>query len=160
MTDELMITLESSTNIQNFEDHSSELALVLYKNFKEFKVVKAEELLVSGVSSNNVINILEAGVIIFNYYDIDFSDEDLLRSIFTRLDEIMDVVTGILNTDFNNMSIGLNFERPNTIGEIIRKLHILEKVLVMEEFRINSINMKRAERIGGPYKALEVAVSY
>ena len=160
MTDELMITLESSTNIQNFEDHSSELALVLREHFKEFKEVKVEELLVSGVSLNKVINILEAGIIIFNYYDIDFTDEDLLRSIFTRLDEIMDVVMDILNTDFDDMSMGLNFERPNTIGEIIKKIHILERVLVKEEFRINSITMKRAERIGGPYKALEVAVSY
>lgn len=160
MTDELMITLESSTNIQNFEDHSSELALVLREHFKEFKEVKVEELLVSGVSLNKVINILEAGIIIFNYYDIDFTDEDLLRSIFTRLDEIMDVVMDILNTDFDDMSMGLNFERPNTIGEIIKKIHILERVLVKEEFRINSITMKSAERIGGPYKALEVAVSY
>ena len=160
MTDELMITLESSTNIQNFEDHSSELALVLSEHFKEFKEVKVEELLVSGVSLNKVINILEAGIIIFNYYDIDFTDEYLLRSIFTRLDEIMDVVMDILNTDFDDMSMGLNFERPNTIGEIIKKIHILERVLVKEEFRINSITMKRAERIGGPYKALEVAVSY
>ena len=160
MTDELMITLESSTNILNFEEHSAELALVLSKHFKEFKEVKVEELSVSGVSLNNVINILEAGVIILNYYDVDFSDEDIMRSIFTRLDEIIEVVTGILNTDFNNMSIGLNFERPNTFGEIIKKIHILEKVLAKEEFRINTINMKRAERIGGPYKALEVVVSY
>lgn len=160
MTDELMITLESSTNIQNFGEYSSELALVLCKHFKEFKEVKVEELLVSGVSLNNVINILEAGVIIFNYYDIDFNDENLLRSIFTRLDEIMDVVMDILSMNFDNMSIILNFECPNTIGEITQKLQVLEIALAKEEIRINGINMRRAEKIGGPYKALEVVISY
>jgi len=160
MNNELMVTLESRTNIQDFRELSSELASALRNHFEEFEEVNVEEFWVSGVSLNNVINILEAGTIIFNYYDIDFTDEYLLSSIFTRLDEIMAVVTGTLNTEFNNMSIRLNFEYPNTFSEIIEKLQILERVLTKEEIGITSVNMKRAERMGGPYKALEVVVSY
>lgn len=155
-----MVTLESRTNIQDFRGLSSELASALRNHFEEFEEVNVEEFWVSGVSLNNVINILEAGTIVLSYYYVDFTDEYLLSSIFTRLDEISDVVTGILNTEFNNMSIRLNFERPNTISEIIEKLQILDKVLAKEEIGITSVNMKRAERMGGPYKALEVVVSY
>jgi hypothetical protein len=160
MNNELMVTLESRTNIQGFRELSSELASALRNHFEEFEEVNVEEFWVSGVSLNNVINILEAGTIIFNYYDIDFTDEYLLSSIFTRINEIKDAVIGILKTDFNNMNIRLNFEWPNTIGEITQKLQVLERTLAKGEIRINGINMRRAEKIGGPYKALEVAISY
>lgn len=160
MNDELMVTLESRTNIQDFRELSSELASALRSHFEEFEEVNVEEFWVSGVSLNNVINILEAGTIILNYYDIDFTDEYLLSTIFTRLDEIRDVVMDILSMNFDNMSIILNFECPNTIGEITQKLQVLEIALAKEEIRINGINMRRAEKIGGPYKALEVVISY
>lgn len=159
MNTELMVTLESRTNIKDFKELSLELASTL-RNFKEFEEINVGEVWISGVSLTNVVNILEAGVVVFSYYNVDFTDEDLLSSIFTRLNEIRDVVTSIVNTEFNNMSIRLNFEHSNTISEITQKLQILERVLTKEEIRINSINMKYAERIGGPYKALEVVVSY
>lgn len=159
MNDELMVTLESVAKIQDFNELSTELASAL-RNFKEFEKVNVGDIWVSGVSLNNVINIFEVGTILLSYYDIDFTNEDLLSFIFTRLDEIRGVVAGIVNTEFNDMTIRLNFECPNTISEITEKLHSLERVLAKAEIGINSISMKHAERIGGPYKALEVIVSY
>ena len=157
MNNELVVTLESRTNIQDFKEHSFELASLL-RNY--FEGVKVGSFWVSGVSLNKVINILEAGTIILSYYTLDFTDEDILSSIFTEINGIREAATDTLDTEFNNMSIRLNFECPNTISEITQKLQILEKVITKEEIGINSINMKYAEKVGGPYRALEVVVSY
>ena len=157
MNNEFMVTLESRTNIRDFKEISSELASLLRDYFENVSIGKVW---VSGVSSNDVISILETGTIIFNYYNIDFSNEDLLNFIFTRINKIRNAVTDILNTKFNNMSLRLGFEHPNSIYEITQKLLILEKVLAKAEIGINSISMEHAESIGGPYKVLEVVVSY
>ena len=156
MNNEFMVTLESRTNIQDFKEISSGLASLL-RNY--FKYVNSGAVWVSGASSNDVVSILETGTIIFNCYDIDFTNEDLLNSIFTRINRIRDAVIAISNIKFDNMCLRLNFEHPNTISEITQKLLILEKVLAKAEIGIDSMSMEHAERIGGPYKVLEVVVS-
>ena len=159
MENELIVMLESRTKIQDFNKHSLELASTLH-NFKEFEEINVGEVCVSGVSLSNIINILEAGVIVFSYYNVDFSDEDLLSSTFSRLNDIRNVVSSIVNTKFNDMTIRLNFEHPNTIREIEQKLHILKRVIAKTKIGINSVSMKYGEEIDGPYKVLEVVVSY